>query len=268
MMLDKTKPFALLAAMGGMLSGCGIFADNTRYYGHVFEPRKEAIGVCSYRRARVVKPLNWILTMNDPEWVSGMCGPGSGSESIPSNKGFVGAWRETDGGGSSAGTFYRMETLFPQDRENEAKYEERRKSGKFYAPERRTELPDLVSNGLTWEHVLIEQYTRYQRELGREGKGEPPPGPAVRNGVEDIYIYKHPDGWWLRIRVSLSYEMQDFPKILASRRDTLRRVVESVKIEPKDPSRVSCRIVMPKDPSKVIDPEARKGREQCVYLWP
>jgi len=87
-----------------------------------------------------------------------------------------------------------------------------------------------------------------------EGGGSVPDDARVPR-IRDVYIYKHPDGWWLRVQASFHPGMEGVPDLLASRRDTLRQVVNSVRIEPKDASRVSC----------TTDD---KGLESCLYHRP
>src|SRR5690606_29263103 len=170
-------------------------------------------------------------------WVTPCSSMDSGYTVIYSGKTLTRKWSPTDGGGAMAGTNYSLRTLFPEDRERDQQRKSQFESSVFFAPEQRKDEGSFISNGLSWEHVLIYEYTRYPKN--RATGPNPSPGLARINRLRDVYIYKHPEGWWLRAQGSFHIGMLDYPEVLASRRSTLRQVVESIKIEPKDPARVN-----------------------------
>jgi len=196
---------------------------------------------------RVNAALNWIVIVNAPQPVSG-CGPRR-DDFVPVSGGRTISpwWHEIDGGGATAGTYYSLRTLLPEEREQERS--SRKIDSAYFVQDEVEETTSFLHNELRWEHTVIREFTRYPE------RGWNVPGDVRALRIRDVYIYKHPEGWWLRVQANFHPEMENFPDILASRRDTLRRVVESVRIEPKDASRVSCKT-------------DSKGRESCLYHWP
>jgi hypothetical protein len=235
------------------VSACSTSFDNSKYYIPSFRPDIEPIPVCPYREALVDVGIDWVVALNGPQGVKG-CGPMKESYvSIAAGRTLNPSWRAWDGGGVMAGTNYSMRTLFPEDREKEREEKARFMASAYYAPVEVEEASSFKNNDMEWEHSFMREITRYP--LG-DGLGtNPPPGPPRLQRLRDVYIYKHPEGWWLRVQANFHPEMENYPEILASRRDTLRQVVASIRIEPKDPSRVSCRT-------------DDKGYESCRYRWP
>jgi len=152
-----------------------------------------------------------------------------------------------------AGTNYSMKTMLSEDQKEEQEKKARFMASAYYASAQLAENFSFQNNGLKWEQTYIRELTRYPEN--RASGPNPPPGPPRLQRLRDVYIYKHPEGWWLRVQANFHPEMENYPEILASRRDTLRQVVASIRIEPKDPSRVSCRT-------------DDKGYESCRYRWP
>lgn len=247
----------LPTALVGLGCGCSAAFDNSRYYAPTFRPNPEPVLVCPYRNLLVNAQVGWVVEVNHPARIF-PCSPpdAEGIYISPAGRLLVAKWRETDGGGANAGTNYSMRTLFPDERERDQERFDRFRASAYYAPEDIKEQRTFQHNGLVWEHIYVRELTRYPQSLDGRGAGpNPPPGPARPQRLRDEYIYKHPEGWWLRVRATFRPEMENFPEILASRRDTLRQVVESIRIEPKDPSRVSCRT-------------DDRGHEFCRYRWP
>jgi len=244
----------ILGSLVVMISACSAAFDNSRYYMPEFSPENVVIPVCPHIEARTAHEIDSVIVFQKP--FPGGCGPNREGW-IPIWSGGVVSggnhWIPLDGSFGMAGTNYSLRTLFPEDRERE--YQQRKPSpdSVYFVPDRVEDPTTFVSNGLEWEHTYVREFTRYPEN--RSSGPNPPPGPARPQRLRDEYIYKHPEGWWLRVRATFRPEMENFPEILASRRDTLRQVVESIRIEPKDPSRVSC----------ATD---ERGREFCRYRWP
>lgn len=252
----KRTGLVLLGLLMATASACSTYFDNSKYYMPSFSPNIEPISICQYYDVLVDRGIDWVVIVNGPQRVKG-CGPRKDPYvSIAAGRTLNPSWRAWDGSFGMAGTNYSMRTLFPDERERDQERFDRFRASAYYAPEDIKEQRTFQHNGLVWEHIYVRELTRYPQSLDGRGAGpNPPPGPARPQRLRDEYIYKHPEGWWLRVRATFRPEMENFPEILASRRDTLRQVVESIRIEPKDPSRVSC----------ATD---ERGREFCRYRWP
>jgi hypothetical protein len=249
----KRTGLVLLGLLMATASACSTYFDNSKYYMPSFSPNIEPISICQYYDVLVDRGIDWVVVVNGPQRVKG-CGPRKDPYvSIAAGRTLNPSWRAWDGSFGMAGTNYSLRTLFPEDRERE--YQQRKPSpdSVYFVPDRVEDPTTFVSNGLEWEHTYVREFTRYPEN--RSSGPNPPPGPARLQWIRDTYVYRHPEGWWLRVRATFRPEMENFPEILASRRDTLRQVVESIRIEPKDPSRVSC----------ATD---ERGREFCRYRWP
>lgn len=234
------------------LSGCG-GVDNTRFYQPIFSPGQAVIPVCPHPQAKTGAQISSIIISQKPGL--GGCGPQRNDWISISSAGVSGGaqWIPYDGSFGGAGTNYSMETLFPENRKMELQRRVPSVDSKYFAPDQIEDKQTFQSGGLEWEHSVIREFTKYP--VG-DGLGQnPAPGEARLQRLRDVYIHKHPDGWWLRVQASFKPEMEDFPEILISRRNTLRQVVESIRIEPKDPARVTCRA-------------DDRGRESCRYRWP
>lgn len=230
------------------VSACSGAFDNSRYYGPDFSPTSIPVGVCPYSDVRVNESLDWIVVVNAPQRVTG-CGPRS-EDFVPISGGPISpGWRELDGGGGAAGTNYSLRTLQPEERERERQNRKPAVGGPFFVEDEVEDTASFVRNGLRWEHSVIREFTRYP-----EGGGNVP-GDVRLKRIRDTYIYRHPEGWWLRVQANFNPEMERVPEVLASRRDTLRQVVDSIRIERKEASRISCRT-------------DDKAREFCQYSWP
>lgn len=239
----------LLISSAVCVSACSGTFDNSRYYGPEFSPTSIPVALCPYSDVRVNESLNWIVIVNAPQRVTG-CGPRR-DDFVPVSGGraISPGWRELDGGGGTAGTNYSLRTLRPEDREQEERRRKPAIDSAYFVPDEVNRAGSFLRNGLRWEHSVIREFTKYP-----EGGGNVP-GEVRVERIKDVYIYMHPEGWSLRVQASFHPGMEGFPEILTSRRDTLRQVVDSVRIEPKDASRVSC----------TTDD---KGRESCRYSRP
>lgn len=242
-----TKTILVTSFLG--MSACSGAFDNGRYYAPDFSPASAPIPLCPYSDVRVNAALDWVVVVNAPQPVSG-CGPRR-EDFVPVSGGRTISpwWHELDGGGGMAGTIYSLRTLLPEEREEERRNRKPAVDSPYFVQDEVEGTTSFVRNGLQWEHTVIRELTRYP-----EGGGNAPGDVRVLR-LRDMYVFKHPDGWWLRVQANFHPIMESVPEILGSRRDTLRQVVESVRIEPKDASRVSC----------TTD---SKGRESCQYSWP
>lgn len=238
--------YALLLMM--LVGACSSGFESSRYDTPSFRPERISVPLCPHADVNVSKTLDWIVIANPPQHVAG-CGPSENGQFSIYGGGIGSSWRALDGGGGMAGTAYSMRSLLPAQREQEARDRKPSIGSKYFVPDEVGEMSSFVRNGLRWEQSVIREFTKYP-----EGGGTVP-GDARVQRIRDVYIYKHPDGWWLRVQASFHPGMEGVPDLLASRRDTLRQVVNSVRIEPKDASRVSC----------TTDD---KGRESCLYHRP
>jgi hypothetical protein len=246
--MRRMKKFLLISS-AVCVSACSGAFDNSRYYGPEFSPTSIPVALCPYSDVRVNESLSWIVIVNAPQRVTG-CGPRR-EDFVPVSGGraISPGWRELDGGGGMAGTNYSLRTLLPEERERERSNRKPAVDSPFFVEDEVEQTASFVRNGLRWEHSVIREFTRFPQGGGNV------PGDIRAERIRDMYIYKHPEGWWLRVQANFNPGMESVPAVLASRRETLREVVDSIRIEPKDASRVSC----------TTDD---KGRESCRYHWP
>jgi hypothetical protein len=243
----------VLGALAVMISACSAAFDNSHYYMPEFSPENVVIPVCPYTEAATAYEIGSVILSQKP--FPGGCGPHR-SDWITIRRGGVSGgnhWIPLDGSFGMAGTNYSMKTMLSEDQKEEQEKKARFMASAYYASAQLAENFSFQNNGLKWEQTYIRELTRYPEN--RASGPNPPPGPPRLQRLRDVYIYKHPEGWWLRVQANFHPEMENYPEILASRRDTLRQVVASIRIEPKDPSRVSCRT-------------DDKGYESCRYRWP
>lgn len=245
---------ALVIALAAVLtSACSAAFENSRYYVPKFAPMNVIIPLCPHAEARTAVEIDSVISFQKP--FPGGCGP-IRDDWIPIYRGGVSGgsrWIPIDGGFGMAGTNYSLQTLFPEDRERERVKRVPAPGGPYFASDYVNDLGRFVSNGIEWEHVVLRELTKYPKETGLGPN--PRAGPARLQRLRDVYIHKHSEGWWLRVQANFRPEMEGYPDILSSRRDTLRQVVESIRIEPKEPARISCT-------------SDERGRESCRYRWP
>lgn len=232
-----------------MMAACSSGFDNSRYYAPSFEPDPLSVPICPHADVNVSEALGWVVVVQPPQYVTG-CGPSeTGYFAVYDGK-ISTNWRALDGGGGMAGTAYSMKSLLPDERQREQAARQPAPGSVYFVPDQVEERSSFMRNGLNWEHMLIREYTTFPREPD----GINAPGEPWLQRFKDVYVYRHPEGWWLRVQASFSPGMERHPDLLRSRRHTLRQVVDSIQIEPKDPSRISC-----------VDNGGR--RQSCRYLW-